>query len=1098
MAKIYGRKNFTQRAIPVLSFCFCLFLALLGFAAFPLFLAAWVCVLVVCWAWIPADSTGALPTDDQYLRAQRIKTFSHIRTRKYPTESYSSFQRAAPTGTLFAPFSPRNYRLAPSGDFTETSEKFVGLHQRAAIFAPLTFEAVTGLVIAFTVLSADRLLATLLALPQVADLEVYDWSLTRLTNDETFSKYGWADWAQRNWLASSLSGLFTFAMVKGVAAKQRASDEDGVAPTGIVAGYDSINGVLLLPERHSFEGRFKTLRWLLQSGGRKTLLLARLVGGTPKRAIAAFLIVALAAFAWLSLSNFFDSITSSLVAVSVTGVGFLTIARNPARELITLQRSRWVEVCAERRIWEHAWLDTPLANQPEGLPTFFDSYEIPTLQERNSRALQMEHRKRLARWHDHQDYVQEEIEKYGDEATVEELPQPERPTLDEVEVPPASLKIAHFRIAQGRDFASLTAYAPKLTTALGVERLIITSIFNQGGEKLASFFQVIYDMNDGSEWAFSPTAHMDENEHYNNNEMVFVVSYALLPVFAQLKLGVPHCHSVKRLTSRTSPSALFESVWELEPGITRDLIAAKTIKLQEKMRCEWLRVGTRKDGSSYVSILYGDNPRHAEFQHSQDELFVARTNWHWWMRAAKLVGADDATPNLESSGRVDRGEITKLVFSYPDGLEAADIEAATRELSIASTYPFVEFDKTDDTHTFGLLVGEKDPLNSVYLFNDYKDKVLIPPVLGETDRGWWLGINNKGEMVRYEWESELPHLLVGGSSGSGKSATLNSMLFQLLHNNTPDDVELWMLEPKNELQAFRHCEHVRYFLDGGETNMPSLEAGAIMLEAAVAEMERRNSVMSRHPRNPKKLNEAREFYAQAPDDPINADLAMPFLYIIIEECADYFAPPAVNAHKEFHQRMIAASDGLARKSRAMGMHLVFLTQYPTKQGMPTTTKQQCKRIGLLTDDKLASRVIIDRNGLEQITAPGRGLVSSEGEGYTGFRSFYIPRPDKKNPDIDDEFEIVRSRLPMDDRYPKLPPGVEPSEASLANAKAIREFYPRWLRWIQQERDAGRVPYPYGTKEATEKRTAERRFAFDTERAVYQDAQRQAAMNAANE
>ena len=108
---------------------------------------------------------------------------------------------------------------------------------------------------------------------------------------------------------------------------------------------------------------------------------------------------------------------------------------------------------------------------------------------------------------------------------------------------------------------------------------------------------------------------------------------------------------------------------------------------------------------------------------------------------------------------------------------------------------------------------------------------------------------------------------------------------------------------------------------------------------------------------------------------------------------------------------------LARESRAAGIHLLLATQYPTKENIPMTLKQQCRRIGLPTSSAVASMVIIDQGGLEKLKGPGRGMMA-DGSKLIGFRGLLQTRSEGR----DDRADIINALL-TNETWPKLPEGV---------------------------------------------------------------------------
>ena len=245
---------------------------------------------------------------------------------------------------------------------------------------------------------------------------------------------------------------------------------------------------------------------------------------------------------------------------------------------------------------------------------------------------------------------------------------------------------------------------------------------------------------------------------------------------------------------------------------------------------------------------------------------------------------------------------------------------------------------------------------------------------------------------------------------------------QIFSNNHPDDVNAWLCEPKNELVAFQHLPHVKRFIAGPVTTASPWESAAAMFAEAVEEMEYRNAAFSSHPLVPQKLSEAREI---ARKDPASAYINFPYLFLIVEECASYFAAPPLKDQRAHWDELNGHIAELARKSRSAGIYIIVATQYPTNKSIPQIVKQQCRRLGLKCADDVASRVIIDQNGLERIRMKGRGMVSGD-FGYEEFRGLLMDRPDGNRPDIPDDRRELLRRLPTDHYWPKLPQALEPS------------------------------------------------------------------------
>jgi len=236
------------------------------------------------------------------------------------------------------------------------------------------------------------------------------------------------------------------------------------------------------------------------------------------------------------------------------------------------------------------------------------------------------------------------------------------------------------------------------------------------------------------------------------------------------------------------------------------------------------------------------------------------------------------------------------------------------------------------------------------------------------------------------------------------STLLHSMITQLAFKNTPAQWNLWVADPKNEMQRYINLPHLTHFIDMNSIHGPEdsvYSTLADMLDQLVEEMERRYNRFQTLAGRPQKLSQARAIPGAADD--------LPFITCLVEECADYFAPPALKVYKADYERMVFAAELLARKARGAGIYLIMATQRPTKQSIPSVIKGQASRIGFGCPDKVSSMVVIDQPGLEAIRTRGRGLVVTP-RGYSGFRAFYMRKPDEDHPDDPDDVEIVMERL----------------------------------------------------------------------------------------
>ena len=233
---------------------------------------------------------------------------------------------------------------------------------------------------------------------------------------------------------------------------------------------------------------------------------------------------------------------------------------------------------------------------------------------------------------------------------------------------------------------------------------------------------------------------------------------------------------------------------------------------------------------------------------------------------------------------------------------------------------------------------------------------------------------------------KMPHLLVAGTTGSGKSVALNAMILSLLYKATPDEVRLIMVDPKMlELSVY---EGIGHLLTPVVTDM---KEASNALRWCVGEMERRYSLMSSlGVRNlagyNKKVKEAKDRGQpiehpgiKADDLPPGAEMPtldpMPYIVVVVDEFADMM----MIVGKKIEQ-LIAR---LAQKARASGIHLILATQRPSVDVITGLIKANIPtRIAFQVSAKVDSRTILDRGGAEQLLGHGDMLYLPPGSGIT--------------------------------------------------------------------------------------------------------------------
>jgi DNA segregation ATPase FtsK/SpoIIIE, S-DNA-T family len=230
----------------------------------------------------------------------------------------------------------------------------------------------------------------------------------------------------------------------------------------------------------------------------------------------------------------------------------------------------------------------------------------------------------------------------------------------------------------------------------------------------------------------------------------------------------------------------------------------------------------------------------------------------------------------------------------------------------------------------------------------------------------WLGKGIDGKAVSMDI-AKMPHVLVAGTTGSGKSACVNAILSSILMAASPNEVRLVLVDPKQV--ELNHYEHVPHLLTPVVTS-PRLAAN--VLSNLITEMETRYGVMSQaRARNLEELNRIRLKAGEAP---------LPHILCVIDELADLM----MVAPAEVEDSIIR----LAQKSRATGIHLVLATQRPSTDIITGTIKVNIpSRIAFSVSSQTDSRVILDQGGAESLLGMGdmlfRGAGSSKLERVQG-------------------------------------------------------------------------------------------------------------------
>ena len=247
--------------------------------------------------------------------------------------------------------------------------------------------------------------------------------------------------------------------------------------------------------------------------------------------------------------------------------------------------------------------------------------------------------------------------------------------------------------------------------------------------------------------------------------------------------------------------------------------------------------------------------------------------------------------------------------------------------------------------------------------NRVRKMVHLGDVFQDAPKGWsplsvWLGKDIAGKAIGTDLAKQ-PHILIAGTTGSGKSGCVNAMLSSVLLHASPNELRLVLVDPKRV--ELNHYEGIPHLLTPVVTS-PRLAAN--VLANLIKEMEERYGVMSKaKTRSLTELNRVRVAAGERP---------LPYILCVIDELADLMMVAPADVEDSIIR--------LAQKSRAVGIHLVLATQRPSADVITGMIKANVPaRIAFAVSSQTDSRVILDQNGAESLLGQGDMLFRPAGE-----------------------------------------------------------------------------------------------------------------------
>ncbi len=301
--------------------------------------------------------------------------------------------------------------------------------------------------------------------------------------------------------------------------------------------------------------------------------------------------------------------------------------------------------------------------------------------------------------------------------------------------------------------------------------------------------------------------------------------------------------------------------------------------------------------------------------------------------------------------------ITTYEFVPDTGVKVRDVTGMAEDLALVAKARYVRIERILGKKAIGIEIPNKKRevirLREILESDAYKhSRSPISIALGKT---------KSGEIFVTDLR-EMPHLIIAGATGSGKSVAIHSMLLSILYKASPDEVKLVLIDPKRvELAIYNTIPHLLTPV------VVNTKLAKNALDWAVFEMEERYKRLALlQVRNLDQYNRKLELMLQAEDEGLEKledTVKIPYIVIVIDEFADLM----VENWKEIEQNVAR----IAQKARAVGIHLILATQRPSTDVITGTIKNNFpSRIALAVPSKHDSRTIIDIMGAEKLLGNG--------------------------------------------------------------------------------------------------------------------------------
>jgi S-DNA-T family DNA segregation ATPase FtsK/SpoIIIE len=305
--------------------------------------------------------------------------------------------------------------------------------------------------------------------------------------------------------------------------------------------------------------------------------------------------------------------------------------------------------------------------------------------------------------------------------------------------------------------------------------------------------------------------------------------------------------------------------------------------------------------------------------------------------------------------------VTTFEFRPEAGVKVARITGLADDLCLAMAAESILIERMAGKSTVGIQVPNRER-ETIWL-RDVIESERFAQTKGRLALA--LGKDINGRIITADLAS-MPHVLIAGSTGSGKSVAINAMIMSVLFRNTPEQVRMILVDPKRvELGMYEGIPHLFTPI------ITEAKLAANALRNAVREMERRLKLLAaNHVRNIDQFNKLFDHGSDYLFEDVNQE-PLPYIIIIIDELADLMMLDRSNVEESITR--------LAQMARAVGIHLILATQRPSVDVITGLIKANVPtRMSFRLATKVDSRTIIDSNGAESLLGRGDMLYLPPG------------------------------------------------------------------------------------------------------------------------